>query len=343
MDRICLLHTGGTIGLTRRPDGTLGPPSEWHDILRDVPELAEVADVDFVPLFAKDSANVNHHDWEVMAAAVHQRLGEYAGFVIVHGTDTMHFSAAALSFALGRDLPCPVVFTGAQTISAVAHGDARTNLLRACQVAQADLGEVVIAFGTRVIRGCRAEKKDDVAFEAFDSPTQDPVAVVTEHIRLGPGARRRRPDSYPALNGRFAGGVLQLSLVPGLRPDLFYPVIDLPQCRGVILQSFGAGSVPDQPPYSFIELIERCGALAKPVVVASAVAGRLPPLPTRHSGTTPGRRAVAAGAIRTGNMTPSCVLAKFRWALALAETHPDPLQRVAEIMTTVYVDEMDPL
>jgi L-asparaginase len=338
-----LIYTGGAIGLMRRDDGKRRHPESREDLLRIAPELDEIVDFDFVPLLNKDSANINHHDWTTMAKSVHERIdGGYDGFVLAHGTDTMHFSAAAMSFALGRDLPWPVVFTGAQTVPEVHHGDARINLIRACNMALENVGEVVISFGDYVFRGCRAQKKDEARFDAFESPSHPPLGVVTERILIHPTARRRQPSARPELRARFAGGILQVPLIPGMRPELLYPAVESLDCRGVILQSFGAGSVPDEPPYSFMSFIARCVDLAKPVVITTAVTSRHAASPTLHSALAPGRAAISMGAIPTSNMTASCASVKFRWALAEAEGQRDPIEAVRTIMSSAYVDEMDP-
>ena len=178
--------------MRKMPDGTVRPPDDPADFLRVAPELERLVDYDFVPLMNKDSTNINPEDWLQMARAVYERRDVgYEGFVIAHGTDTMHFSASALAFAFGENLSFPVVFTGAQAIPEISHGDARVNLLRACRVATMDLGEVVISFSDYVLRGCRAQKKDEVKFDAFESPGFFPLAYITEHILLTPLARKR--------------------------------------------------------------------------------------------------------------------------------------------------------
>jgi L-asparaginase/Glu-tRNA(Gln) amidotransferase subunit D len=178
--RICLIYTGGTIGMIKDGD-TLRPPDHAEDFLRLAPELDHIASIKFVALMNKDSSNMNPADWTLIANAVYERRNDgYDGFVIAHGTDTMHFSASAVALALGNQLSFPVVFTGAQTIPEVPHGDARVNLLRACKVATTDIAEVVIAFGEYVFRGCRAQKKDERRFDAFESPAEFPLATITE-------------------------------------------------------------------------------------------------------------------------------------------------------------------
>lgn len=190
--RICLIYTGGTIGMIGTKDG-LRPPEDASDFLKIAPELEELVKIEFVPLLNKDSTNMNPSDWEKMARAVYERKDDgYNGFVIAHGTDTMHFSASALAFALGRNLNFPVVFTGAQTTPRVLHGDARINLVRACKVALESLAEVVVSFGDFVFRGCRAQKKDEKKFDAFESPAFPPLAYITETIDIPPIVRKKR-------------------------------------------------------------------------------------------------------------------------------------------------------
>ncbi|MBI4707183.1 MAG: asparaginase [Candidatus Omnitrophica bacterium] len=226
--RICLIYTGGTIGMVETSDG-LRPPEKPSDFLKIAPELEEFVEIDFVPLLNKDSTNMNPSDWEKMARAVHERRNDrYEGFVIAHGTDTMHFSASALAFALGRNLNFPVVFTGAQTIPKVLHGDARINLVRACRVALESLAEVVISFGDFVFRGCRAQKKDERKFDAFESPAFPPLAYITETIDLQrPIPREKKDDGRKEIEFRphFEKGILQVALIPILFGMIFAYII----------------------------------------------------------------------------------------------------------------------
>lgn len=343
--RVCLIYTGGTIGMVEGDFGGLRPPDDPKDFLYVAPELEEIVDLEFVALLNKDSTNMLPGDWSLMAQAIYERRDAgYSGFVVAHGTDTMHFSASATAFALGGALPFPVVFTGAQTIATVRHGDARINLVRACKVATENLAEVVIAFGDYVFRGCRAQKKDERRFDAFESPAQFPLGFITQDILLTPLANPR-PPAPPSqewrIRPRFAEGVLQVSLIPGLEPALLRPALERPECKGIILQSFGAGNVPNVDPYSFADIIREATAAYKPVVVTS----QFPANATLHTSYEPGRAAVRAGAIPTGNMTASCSVAKFRWAMAWAEDEgvelADRIDFVREVMGTVFVDEMD--
>lgn len=333
--------------MQRMPDETLRPPDNPEDFLNVAPELGSVVAFDFVPLMNKDSTNINPLDWTAMARAVYDRRDNgYDGFVVAHGTDTMHFSAAALAFSLGSNLNFPVVFTGAQTIPAVSHGDARVNLLRACRIATMNLAEVVICFGDYIFRGCRAQKKDEVRFDAFESPACFPLGFITEHILLSPLAITRKEGRLPIdFKPEFESGVAQVSLIPGLEPELLRPILESPNCKGLILQSFGAGNVPNEGPYGLTNLIEHAKSLCKPVLITS----QFPANPTLYSAYAPGRAAQEAGAIPTGNMTSSCAVAKFRWVLAQVESairaeelvDERRIEEVRKLMETVFVEEMD--
>ncbi len=348
--RICLIYTGGTIAMRRTADG-LVPPTNPKDFLRIAPELKDIVDVHFVPLLNKDSTNMNPQDWQKMARAVYNRRNAgYRGFVIAHGTDTMHFSASALSFALGPSLNFPVVFTGAQTIPEVPHGDARVNLVRACLTALTELAEVVVCFGDYIFRGCRVQKKDERKFDAFESPGYFPIGYISEVIELHPSAKLRRPGA-PSLQKAefrpdFESRILQVSLIPGLDPRLLRPAIDSDLCRGVMLQSFGWGNVPDEEPYSFESTIRfAVEERGKPVVIVS----QFPARATIGTAYKPGLTAVRAGAIATGNMTNAAAVAKFGWILSQVEKEKSALRlHDSEVMESIrkrmqdnYVGETD--
>lgn len=347
LPRICLIYTGGTIGMVETPGG-LRPPDDPRDFLRLAPEMGSFVKVDFVPLLNKDSTNMNPADWTRMARAVYERLDKgYAGFVIAHGTDTMHFSSSALSFAFGSNLKLPIVITGAQTIPQIPHGDARVNLVRACKVALTDLAEVVISFGDYVFRGCRVQKKDERRFDAFESPGYFPIGYIGESIELHPNAKTKDQASGKIdFRPEFASGVVQFALIPGLEPELILPAIERTECKGVMLQSFGWGNVPDEGAYSFEAVIRRTVyELAKPVIITS----QFPAHATLGSAYAPGIRAVKAGAIPTGNMTNAAAAAKFRWVLAQIEREiregiVNADVKMAEITRRMhhnYVGEMD--
>jgi L-asparaginase type I len=330
---------------TVRGQRILRPPRDTEDFLeltKTKEETREIAEVEYVPLMNKDSTNMVPDDWTRIATAIHQRLKKgFDGFVVAHGTDTMHFSSSALAFAFGKNLNVPIVFTGAQTIPDVPHGDARVNLLRALKVASQDLAEVVVAFGEFVFRGCRVQKKDERRFDAFESPAEFPLGYITEDIVLSDFVRRRRQKSRTVdFRPGFADGIVQVSLIPGLRPESLLPLLEPKNCNGVVLQSFGAGNVPNEGAFSFRGFIRHAVEKGIPVVIAS----QFPANSTLASYYEPGVEAVKAGAIPTGNMTNAAATVKFRWVLhQINQTGlrgEAKLKRVRDMMNRSYVGEM---
>jgi len=347
MDRVCIVYTGGTIGM-KEVDGVFRPALSVDEFLDIAPELKNFVEVDLVVLSNKDSTNITPIDWSNIARAIYERRdSNYKGFVVTHGTDTMHFTSSAVAFALGQELNFPVVFTGAQTIPALLGGDARRNLINACRVALTDLAEVVISFGDYVFRACRTQKIDERKFAAFESPAFPPLAYITQTIDVQPLAFTKSNKQSAGMNSttfkpHFETGILQIELIPGLEPELVRAMIQTATCNGLILKSFGAGNVPTQGEFSFLELIEEAVHVRGiPVILTS----QFPANSTTTTAYEPGVRAREAGAIPTGNMTSAAAAAKLRWVLAEAKSRGlqahEKMRFVAESMMHVYIGEMN--
>lgn len=346
--KICLIYTGGTIGMSRHSNNVLHPPDKPDDFLKIVNSVFDHNDFDFVPLLNKDSTNMIPDDWKVIANAVYSRLNQnYAGFLIVHGTDTMHYSSSALAFAFGTQLNLPIVFTGSQTIFDVIHGDAGINLLRADLVARSRLAEVVISFNHSIYRGSRVIKTDERCFNAFESPGLGAIGDIGEHIQLAKSAKLKsgeREQDKIDFRGDFAEGILQVSAVPGFKPELLLPVIDSGDCTGLIVQSFGAGNIPNAGGYSWNKVINYTSERLIPVVISSAFAANS----TLESDYGPGVSALESGAIAVGNMTQAATMVKLSWVLARVQrmideqllAKVDSLKYIAESLQTNYVGEM---
>ncbi|MCX6579497.1 MAG: asparaginase domain-containing protein [Candidatus Aminicenantes bacterium] len=352
--KICLIYTGGTIAMEKR-GGRLVPPEDPKKFIKEkvTPGLEEIVDFDFYVVLNKDSTNMNPGDWTKIANTVFEKRKElgFERFVIMHGTDTMHFSSSALAFAFGKKLNFPIVFTGAQTIPMITHGDARINLLRACKVAMTDLAEVVVSFGDYIFRGCRVQKKDERRFDAFESPGYFPIGHISEEIELHPSAKTKKEEEgidfeEKDFQPNFESGIFVVTLIPGLEPELVLPVINEERCKGVMLQSFGWGNVPNERPYSFDRMIRyMVNKLNKPVIITS----QFPAHTTLGSKYDPGLKAIKAGAIPTGNMTSAAAAVKFRWVLAQIKkeivdkklSESDKIEEVRKRMQENYVREMD--
>src|SRR6202020_2251643 len=170
--KVLVLHTGGTVMMRREASSApLTPDVYGRDLAAELPALVRIAELETRILFTMDSGDMQPADWVAIAREVHAAAEDPSidGIVIVHGTDTMAYTASALGLLLGP-LPKPVVLTGAQRPLALARTDARENLIDAVLVATLPIPEVTIAFASRALRGVRATKRGGWAFDPFDSP-----------------------------------------------------------------------------------------------------------------------------------------------------------------------------
>ncbi len=358
LPRVCVLTTGGTIGMVQDASGKIRAPSSHDELDEAYAAVGRIADVQYVQALEnlRDSANVVPEHWSMVAERVAEWVSadDVAGVVVTHGTDTLAYTASAVAYALGEHLTKPVVFTGSQATVNVPHGDAIANLLRACKVA-AEAGprlpEVVVCFGDKVLRSCRAQKKDDRRFDAFESPLWPPLAVITEEIEYSDGAIRRSRASRPPLDlrARFDSRILTLAQVPGLHPRLLEPVLDTERAedgvRAVLIQSLGAGNLPTERGYSLVSFIEKAVARDIPVILASPY----PVLTSNPEKYAPAEAAIQAGALPVFNITLPALVTKLAWVLGGMPPeldHADPRSRrraawVHERMRTNYVGETD--
>jgi L-asparaginase len=317
MPRLLLLLTGGTMlmtpgtgpieaGSTKRPL-TLDEERTSRDLVAEVPSLARIAELETRLLFHMDSANMQPADWVTIAREVHTQLPSYDGIVIVHGTDTMAYTASALALMLGP-LPKPVVLTGSQKPIVEVRTDARQNLIDAALVATLPVPEVCIASGSRAIRGVRATKRDAWGFSAFDSPTLPPLVELGIGIEVAPHVAK--PTPLAALDDRLEPRVLAVRVFPGLDPDLLRGAIRL-GVRGLVLEAYGTGTLPNLGG-SLIPALEEARERGVPVVVVSQCLRGFVDL-GRYEG---GAAAERVGAISGGNMTVEAALAKMMIGLA---------------------------
>jgi L-asparaginase len=358
LPRVCILTTGGTIGMVEDATGKVRAPSASEELDAAYGQVDRIAEVEYVSALdgLRDSANIVPQHWSVIAQRVAERVADrdVAGVVVTHGTDTLSYTASAVAYALGERLTKPVVFTGSQATVDVVHGDALTNLLRACKVAAeagTRLPEVVVCFGDKVLRACRAQKKDDRRFDAFESPLHPPLAVIAEEIDYNHGAIRRHVGTPPPLDLRadFDSRILTIAQVPGLRPRLLEPVLDAEKTdeglRGVLIQSLGAGNLPTEAGYSLVSFIDKAVERDIPVVLGSPY----PVLTSNPEKYAPAEAAIRAGALPLFNITLPALVTKLAWTLGGMPQdldHADPRQGlrrawVHERIRTNYVGETD--
>ena len=303
MKRLVLLFTGGTIMMRPGAGGALEPDVYAHDLVAELPVLARIADIDARVVANLDSGDMQPADWVRIARAVHGVLSDesVAGVVVVHGTDTMAYTASAVALMLGP-VPRPVVFTGAQRPLAMARTDARANLVDACFLATMSVPEVGIAFGSRLLRAVRATKRDAWALDAFDSPNFPCLVdlgiaeAVHEHVRAA--------GELAPLDDRIDARVMAVRVFPGLDPALLLRALDA-GVRGLVLEGYGTGNLPHLAG-SLIPVLEEARRRTVPVLVVSQCLRGTVEL-ARYAG---GAAAHAAGAISGRDMTAEAALAK---------------------------------
>lgn len=230
--------------MTGRRPAPLQPDTYGQALLQRVPELAELAHVDTRILCNLDSSDVGPDEWAALVDEIAGAREAYDGIVIIHGTDTMAYTASALSFALSG-LDRPVVLTGSQRPLAAIRSDARRNLVDAVDLATRPIPEVGILFDGRLLRGNRATKGDAFAYAAFASPNCPPLARLGLDVEIA--AHVRRPEGAFTADGRFDDRVAVCHAFPGMRPSLLARLVGSSAeegARGLVLAAFGVGNVP---------------------------------------------------------------------------------------------------
>jgi L-asparaginase len=253
MSKVLLISTGGTITMVRDKKTQALVPAEMETFKAYMPELfAGSVEVDieaFSPLI--DSSDIGPDSWVRMARMVYDHYEEYDGFVILHGTDTMSYSASALSFMLGN-LSKPVVFTGSQLPVGVLRSDAKENLLTAIEIAAAKdeegnaiVPEVTIYFEDCLFRANRTTKRNAEHFSAFNSYNYPALAKAGVHITYQPHlVHYSDPNAPLVLHTIFDRNVAVLKLFPGIQQPVVRALLRTRDLKGVVLETFGAGNAP---------------------------------------------------------------------------------------------------
>lgn len=252
--RVLIIYTGGTFGMMYDKDGVL-IPFDFASILEYLPILnnlqIEMTVVSFeTPI---DSSNIKPAHWQVIGQIISDSYDDNDGFVVLHGTDTMAFTASALSFMLDG-LSKPVIFTGAQLPISEPRSDARENLITALDIASAKkegraiVPEVCIYFDDELLRGNRSKKVESMQFDAFDSGNYPPLAKAGVKIDYNFSVIRSQPQS-PSLNfrSRLDSGIFILKLFPGIQQNVVHAMLNAPGLKAVVLETYGSGNAPTLP------------------------------------------------------------------------------------------------
>jgi L-asparaginase len=310
--RVYIANTGGTIGMKRKGHGYSPEPGFLQELLSEMPELKrpELPKYDLHELDPLlDSANMNPSHWAAIAEDIVKNYDSYDGFLILHGTDTMAYTAAALSFML-ENLGKPVILTGSQIPLCEIRNDARENLIDALMIAaRFPIPEVCIAFQGKLLRGNRSVKVTADGLDAFASPNYPPLARGGLDIQVAWSRVRTPPDSPLRLRAFSEARVAALRLFPGIQPDLLSHILK-PPLQGLVLECYGVGNAPEDP--AFLAPIREATDRGVVVVVCSqCLQGRV-----RLDGYATGAGLAASGAIGAHDMNVETALPKLFYLFA---------------------------
>lgn len=308
MKNILLIQTGGTIAMDIAHGEPKLDPSKWSELMyKEIPELSEIAKIDIRQLFFEDSSDVNPQHWSKLIHFIAESYQDYDGFVILHGTDTMAYTASALSFGL-QNLGKPVILTGSQVPMSNIRSDARRNLVNAIEIATLSLNEVAICFNDFVYRGNRTTKMSIGDFDAFASPNFPPLAEIGLHIEINTYIRSAG-NSLTTFT-KFDDPVFLLKIFPGLKVSLL-DQIDLSGIRVLVIEAFGSGNFPLSGKASLLPFFKKCLQQNIVLIITSQAAYDSVELNKYESG----RKAKEIGAISAKDMTTEATLTKIMYLL----------------------------
>jgi L-asparaginase len=339
--RVLVIYTGGTIGML--PSDPADQDSELIPAARElilsyVPNLGHRSGIDWHvvphtnsdgdPLAPLDSCDMTLRHWLGLAHQIERHYSDYDGFVILHGTDTMAYTASALSFLLAH-LSKPVVLTGAQLPLSHERSDGRVNFANALYVAGykatelPDVPEVTVCFGDKLLRGNRARKMSTADFNAFDSPNYIPLGRLGEHIAITEHFILRSPGPFH-IAGSLDDDVVEFHLYPGIQPRSLRAILQQPDIRGFVMRTFGAGNAMTDP--AILHVIAHAVTSGKTILNVTQCPRGMVEM---------GRYQASRGLIDTGvisgfDMTPEAALVKMMWLMAQS-LRPAELRRQLQL------------
>ena len=294
----------------------LQPQLSVEDLIEYAPLLKTEFNIQTKTITNLDSTNIQPRHWEDIANTIAKEYGNYDGFVVIHGTDTMSYTASALSFALGN-LGKPVVLTGSQVPPEILGTDAVSNMVNACLAASMDFADVAIVFGTKILRGNRSMKVSESERNAFISPVFPELGSIRLQPEISYHTIPRRHGGTLDINNKFDGNVVVLKVVPGMKPAIISSIVES-GVDGLILESFGPGNIPNRES-NLLPQIKKARKKGIPVLISTqCIYGT-----TRMYLYEVGQNVMELGVIPTGDMTPEAAYVKLKWALGQNKKNDD--------------------
>ncbi len=313
---VLIIYTGGTLGMAYDESGAL-VPFNFGQILEKIPILANMKIAITVISFPEpiDSSNVTMLHWMDMAYIIYENYDTYDGFVVLHGTDTMAYSASMLSYML-NGLNKPVIFTGAQLPISAMRSDARENLMTSLEIATAKINgrpivpEVCIFFNHMLLRGNRSKKVQSIHFDAFESENYPILAEAGIVIDYNTNAIRPYESSRKLVNlNSLDNRVMILKIFPGITDKIMDACFSIEELRGVVLETYGSGNSPSEE--WFMKSLER--AIKKGLIilnVSQCNGGRV--IQGRYETS---KELLAVGVVSGADMTTEAAVTKLMFLL----------------------------
>ena len=310
--RVLLIGTGGTIA-SEMTEGGLAPELTTEQLLARIPDIDRICSVDCIQLLNLDSTNMTPAHWLMMARCIRTHYDDYDGFVLTHGTDTMAYTAAALSYLI-QGSPKPIILTGAQKPIGFDSTDSKTNLMDAFRCAVEDLPGVAIVFNSQVILGARAKKTRSKSFQAFSSINYPLLGILRDGVLL----RYIRQDcgATPVFCDRLNDRVALLKLIPGMGREVADFLLE--RNDGLIIESFGVGGLPESS--DFYACVRDAMQAGKTIVLTTQVENEGSDLGVYHVGH---KLKNELGVLEAYDMTTEAVVAKLMWILGRTQSRPE--------------------
>ncbi len=330
MKKVLLLTTGGTIAARESGQG-LVPDINSEDIVALLPELKHSFQIDTKDILNLDSSNIQPEEWQYIAQVVTEQLPFYDGIIITHGTDTMAYTASALSFML-QNLTKPVVLTGAQIPIEQMFTDAKRNLQTAFAAVDLGIPKVMIAFFDKIINGCRAVKVRTLGFNAFESISASYIGeVYADGVHWNDAyLKSEKKQEEFSLKDQLCTDVFLLKLIPGTNPEIFDMLLHM-KYRGIVIEAFGAGG-------THFERRNLLPKLKRLVDHGITVVARSQCLYEKSDFSLyeVGQKLLDCGVIPGRDMTTEAIVTKLMWALGQSEDKDE----IRKIFDTNYADEV---
>ena len=328
--KILIILTGGTFGMAEGAGNTSLKPSDVDGkyIINAVPEIKKMADIEWVSIFNLDSSDISPKHWENIGRIIKNSYHNYDGFVVIHGTDTMVYTATATSFMM-KSTEKPVIFTGSQRPLSKAGSDAKVNLIDAVKFAIRDIPEVAISFGGELLRGNCAKKmsiEDENAFRSYNHPALAKSGVLPKIKK-----KLLRPSKAPEWEFGFDTNIALLKVFPGMTADLLRESLTGGKVKGLILEGFGSGNLPEFDE-TWLDLIADLRKLMVPTMITSQCPHGFVNLKAYENGL----KAIHKGAISCGNITTEAAVVKLMFALNRKKYYND----IVDFMRQSYCGEM---